>query len=74
MEKITLTRKKLYDLLWSEPISAMIKKYNISYAEIRKTCLRMNIPIPENGHWSRIQFGKSVAIRELPEGYSGKHT
>lgn len=69
---ITLTRKELYDLLWSEPMSVMIKKYNISYAEIRKTCLGMNIPIPENGHWSRIQFGKSVTIQELPESCSGK--
>ena len=32
MTQITLTRQQLYDLVWSEPVTAIIKKkYNIKY-------------------------------------------
>jgi hypothetical protein len=30
MEKVTLTRKELYDLVWAEPLSKLAKKYKIS--------------------------------------------
>jgi hypothetical protein len=62
MEKITLTRKQLYDLIWSEPISSIAKKYKTSFAELRMICVHMNIPIPKNGHWSKIRYGKQVEV------------
>ena len=34
MEKITLSRNELYDLVWSEPIAALLKKYEISHSEL----------------------------------------
>ena len=71
MKKLTITRKDLYDLIWSRPMSFLIKEYGVTYAEIRKTCNDMKIPIPLNGHWSKIQFGKSVEIEKLSEDYSG---
>ena len=30
MEKVTLTRKELFDLVWAEPLSKLAKKYKIS--------------------------------------------
>lgn len=71
MEKTILTRRELYDLLWAEPMSSLIEKYNISYTQLKKQCAQMNIPIPANGHWSKISFGKPVMVTELPENYSG---
>jgi hypothetical protein len=32
----------------------------------------MKIPIPVNGYWSKIQFGKSVIVEKLSDDYSGK--
>lgn len=66
------TRKELYDLVWAETLSSIIKKYDITYGEIRKICNGMNIPLPVNGHWTRIRLGKPVVIEKLPEDYSGK--
>jgi hypothetical protein len=72
MDKTTLTRKELYDLVWSEPTSALFKKYNIAYSGLKKICTDMNIPLPKSGHWQKIQFGKEVTIEPLPSEYSGE--
>jgi hypothetical protein len=72
MEKVTLTRKQLYDLVWTEPLSRLAKKYKISDNGLRKICKRMNIPIPAMGHWQKIQYGKKVIITKLPIKYEGK--
>jgi len=45
MEKITLTRKGFYDLIWSEPLSRLSKKYAISDNGLRKMCKKYNVPI-----------------------------
>jgi hypothetical protein len=72
MEQITLTRKELYDLVWTEPLSRLAKKYKISDNGLRKICKRMNIPIPTMGHWQKIQYGKRVIVTKLPTKYEGK--
>jgi len=72
MEKVTLTRKELYDLVWSEPLSRLAKKYKISDNGLRKICKRMNIPIPAMGHWQKIQYNKKVTIVKFPEKYDGQ--
>ena len=72
MEKVTLTRKELYDLVWSEPLSRLAKKYKISDNGLRKICKRMNIPIPAMGHWQKIQNNMKVTIVKFPDKYDGK--
>lgn len=61
-----LTRKELYDLVWSEPLLTLSKKYNISDVGLRKICIRLNIPLPRNGHWQKVQYGKKVTKTPLP--------
>jgi len=72
MEQVTLTRKELYDLVWAEPLSRLAKKYMISDNGLRKICKRMNIPLPEMGHWQKIQYHKKVFITKLPLNYDGE--
>ena len=72
MEKITLSRQQLYDMVWTEPMLALAKKYNISDRGLRKICIRMNIPVPKMGHWAKVKFGKPIRIVRLPADYSGK--
>ena len=50
-ENITLTREKLYDLVWTEPMSTLAKKFGISDVGLAKICKRLQIPRPEQGHW-----------------------
>ncbi|MFV5703338.1 hypothetical protein ACM55F_15830 [Flavobacterium sp. XS2P12] len=66
METIELTRKELYDLVWENPLSKLAKKYNLSDNGLRKVCKRLDIPLPKNGHWQKIQFNKKVIIEKLP--------
>lgn len=44
MNQISLTRNELYELVWSEPLLTLSKKYNISDNGLRKIWVRMNIP------------------------------
>jgi len=46
MEQVTLILKELYDLVLTDPLSKLAKKYKISDNRLRKICKRMNIPIP----------------------------
>mgnify|MGYP001030537041 CR=1 FL=1 len=71
MEQVTFTRKQLYDLVWTEPLSRLAKKYKISDNGLRKICKRMNIPIPAMGHWQKIQYHKKVIITKLPLNFEG---
>lgn len=66
-----LSRKDLYDLVWSEPLTAIAKKHQTSDYVLRTVCKKYNIPLPKSGHWMKLQFGKSVTIEELDENYTG---
>jgi len=72
MEKIILTRKELFDLVWSKPVAALLRKYDIKNSELKKILAEMNIPTPEMGHWQRLQYGKPVEIKLLPDDFSGR--
>lgn len=72
MNKITLTRKELYDLVWSETMVSLSKKYKISDVGLRKICIRMKIPIPNRGYWAKIQAGLHVnKAKPLSSNFSG---
>lgn len=66
METITFTRKELYDLVWSKPLSAIAKEHQIKFLDLKKACNENDIPLPENGYWSKLKFGKAVRVIELP--------
>ena len=51
MEQIIQARKELYDLVWSKPVAALLKKYDVTNSELRKILTEMNIPTPEIGYW-----------------------
>lgn len=65
--KITFTREQLYDLVWSEPMLTLSKKYNISDVGLRKNCIKLNIPLPQSGYWTKLKFGKKVKRTSLPK-------
>lgn len=71
MEKELITRKDLHKMVWREPLLTLSKKYAISDNGLRKICIRMNVPLPPNGYWQKIRYGKSVIIKRLPP-YTGE--
>jgi len=36
-------------------------------------CKRLNIPLPENGYWQKIRYGKQVKIEKLPDNFKGQN-
>lgn len=67
-----LTRKELYDLVWSEPMTTLCKRFGITDNGLRKHCKSMNIPTPPIGYWAKLQNGKTVDKIQLPDDYTGK--
>ena len=55
-----LTRKELYDLVWSEPMTTICKRFGLSDNGLRKRCKSMNIPTPPLGYWAKLKYGKQV--------------
>lgn len=72
MNETTFTRKELYKLVWSTPLTTIAKKYLISDVGLKKRCIAMDIPLPRAGHWEKIRAGKPVHTVPLPVKYTGK--
>ncbi len=72
MEPVTLTREELYNLVWTESILALSKKYDISDVGLRKMCRRNDVPVPAAGHWMKIKFGKKSPRIKLPATTASK--
>lgn len=61
-----LTRRALYDLVWSKPVRTVADELNISDVGLRKVCVRADIPIPARGYWAKREAGKPVVQTALP--------
>jgi hypothetical protein len=71
-ENVKISRKELYDLVWSKPLSTLAKEYFISDNGLRKICKQSDIPVPQLGHWQKIQYNKKVKIIPLPKDFKGE--
>jgi hypothetical protein len=71
METIELSRKQLYDLVWSTPISKLTQQYAISNEGFKKICKKFEIPMPQNGFWLKLKYNKKVKIEKLNPIFGG---
>jgi hypothetical protein len=62
-ENIVLKRDELFDLVWTEPLTKLAKRFCISDVGLAKICRRLQIPRPELGHWVRVQNGWPVKAK-----------
>lgn len=62
-----ISRKDLYDLVWSEPLVTLAARFKISDVALRKTCQKAAIPTPERGYWARKDAGQKCPVPSLPE-------
>lgn len=67
----SLSRKELYDCVWSEPRKTLAQKFGVSDVAIGKACRKVGIPVPERGYWAKKQAGKKTVIPELPPRFPG---
>lgn len=60
-------RERLYDEVWTEPISTVAKRYKLSDNGLRRRLKKFDIPMPKVGYWNKIAAGKDVEKTRLPE-------
>ncbi len=74
MKEVNLTRQELYELVWSESMLSLAKKYAISDVGLRKKCRSLEIPLPNNGYWAKVKYGKKVVERRPIGDFKGEQT
>ena len=62
---VKLTRKQIYDEVWSAAVSGMALKYSIPYSSLLKQIKDANIPIPPSGYWTKKEFNKETVTIPL---------
>lgn len=60
-------RKDLYDLVWSVPLNKLSKDFNLTVSQLKEICEKHNVPVPENGYWSKLKFNKDIQKRPLED-------
>jgi hypothetical protein len=63
----TFERHKLFDEVWSSPISKLAKEYKLSDVGLRKICVTLDIPLPPRGYWQKLAAGKTIPKPPLRE-------
>lgn len=66
-KSVRLPRKELYDLVWSKPMQQLAKEFDLSDVGLAKICKKHNIPRPERGYWAKLEYGKPVKKKSLPD-------
>jgi hypothetical protein len=62
----TLTRKQLYDLVWSKPMTKLARDYGLSDIGLAKVCKKHDIPRPPPGYWAKKRVGQNPRKSALP--------
>src|SRR6267378_2922675 len=53
MPEQELTRRAMYDLVWSRPLTKVAEDLGISDVALKKICDKHRIPTPSRGHWAK---------------------
>ncbi len=61
-----ISREELYDLVWSEPLLTLARRFGLSDNGLRKRCKAMQVPTPAPGYWQRFSAGRPIKRTPLP--------
>lgn len=53
-------RDKLFDEVWTTPMTSLAKGYGLSDVGLRKICVALDVPLPPRGHWAKVAVGKAT--------------
>jgi hypothetical protein len=62
-----LTRRVLYDLVWSKPMTKVSEELGLSDVGLKKVCTKHRVPTPPRGYWAKKDAGKPVKQTRLHE-------
>lgn len=58
MPEQELTRRAMYDLVWSRPMTKVAEDLGISDVGLKKICDKHRVPTPPRGYWAKRDAGK----------------
>ncbi|TMH20161.1 MAG: hypothetical protein E6H70_02025 [Betaproteobacteria bacterium] len=62
------SRTKIYEEVWTEPVTTVSKRYGISDVALRKICQALAVPLPPRGYWARIEAGSGPLFPSTQDG------
>lgn len=62
----TMTRRQLYEAVWSTPLGELAAKYALPTEVIARACKRHSIPRPASGYWPKKRAGWADPPPPLP--------
>lgn len=62
-----ITRERLYEMVWTTPVSRLAPQYGVSDVAFAKLCRRFKIPLPYRGYWVRLATGHKPKRTPLPK-------
>jgi hypothetical protein len=71
MGKLILSRRRLFELVWTQPMTDLARQFGVRARHLAKACDRHDIPRPHPGHWQKLAYGKPLTAAELSEGRFG---
>ena len=71
METTKLTRKELYDLVWSITISKILEQFALSNDGFKKIYKKYEVPLPPNGYWLKLKHNKPFKKEILNLDFNG---
>ena len=72
VERISIQRLQLYELVWAEPLRAIAKQLGVSEVVIADLCRKLRVPRPSLGAWQRVRAGHKLHPRPLPSPRPGE--
>lgn len=66
-----VTREKLYEEVWAEPMTTVAKRYEVSSNYLARVCEQLDVPRPTRGYWQQRAVGAEVEQPPLPEAEPG---
>lgn len=67
-----ISRKELYELVWSKPLTQIAKEFDISDVAFAKVVRKYGIPLPGRGYWAKIRAGMTPDKVPLPDLLPGQ--
>lgn len=68
---MAVSREKLYDEIWTEPITKVSKRHGVSDSYLIRILKNLNIPRPPRGYWAMVAAGTHPDRPSLPPANLG---
>lgn len=66
-----VSREELYAMVWSQPMTKVCERFDVSSSYMARVCTLLNVPRPPRGHWQKLAVGRAAPAEALPEALPG---